>query len=69
VSGRGARRTRLERAASLQAAGLGKRGAVMVWLIVAIVVVSVVVVLLAIGWFTFVLLSEVSERFDDSDDV
>jgi hypothetical protein len=39
----------------------------MVWLIVAIVVVSVVV-LLAIGWFTFVLLSEVSERFDDSDD-
>jgi hypothetical protein len=45
----------------------GERGVVMVWLIVAIVVISVVVVLLAIGWFTFVLLSEVSERFDDSE--
>lgn len=38
-------------------------------MIVALVVVSIVVVLLAIGWFTFVLLSEVSERLDDNDDI
>jgi hypothetical protein len=50
------------------AAGLEGKGVVMVWLVVAIVVASVAVVLLAIGWFTFMLLSEVSERFGDSDD-
>jgi hypothetical protein len=50
-------------------AGLEERGVVVIWMIVALVVVSIVVVLLAIGWFTFVLLSEVSERLDDNDDV